>query len=681
MPHEETPTNHESFYTNMQSSMQSFYDLSLSDIGEEDLTLAYPIQTELKQLFLRYKDAKLIGSGGIKEIYKVRDLKADNTVAMAKLKKEAGRESVESFLREARLTACLQHPNIISIYDLGFDENESPYFTMELLSGKNLHQIIKNNTLSKSQLIDIFNKICDAVSYAHSRQIIHLDLKPDNIQVGEFGEVHLCDWGLAKIITDEDELQIDEDLDPNILNHATINGRIKGSPGYMAPEQAVAYGNKDKRTDTYALGAILYTIFTGESPIQGETIDTLLEKTKEAKITPISDFPNIPKSIQAIIGKSLSKNPDERYQNVHEIKRDLEKFTSGFATEAENAGFLTQLQLLVLRNTKSIAVILLIIAIIGITIFTSFQRIENERFGAVRAKNEALKQKKIAENNFDLLLKEQQLSESLRNETSELLREITNSEDLSSAQRKINLLLEGIKREKNQKVKDAMLSKTALLYFVIQKWNEAKETFDKCVKVKTYNRIYDAATWASKHLGSQTKSSDKDIAEVLSRINHFGNLEIMKALYAKHVKFYRDESNTPEDYLSIASIMLNALNNMWDKERQTQALTYKDGVLKLAQQPYQTFLIKDYELNIFAPLPLTELDLSYTSFFEYFQIRDLRLKKLNIAGCNANTFNHQRLQILQKMGVTQVVSDSRYMTPKEISILKENFEFTDLAPK
>ncbi|MCM8531736.1 MAG: serine/threonine protein kinase [Lentisphaeraceae bacterium] len=681
MPHEETTANNEAFYDNLQNSMQSFYDLSLSDIGEKDLQLAYPIQTELKQLSLRYKDPAIIGSGGIKEIYKVRDLKADNTVAMAKLKKEAGRESVESFLREARLTACLQHPNIISIYDLGFDENKSPYFTMELLSGKNLHQLIKSDALSKNQLIDIFNKICDAVAYAHSRQIIHLDLKPDNIQVGEYGEVHLCDWGLAKIITDEDELQIDEDLDPNILNHATINGRIKGSPGYMAPEQAVPYGDKDKRTDTYALGAILYTIFTGQSPIQGETIDTLLEKTKEAKITPISDFPNIPKSIQAIIGKSLSKEPNERYQNVHGLKADLEKFTSGFATEAENAGFITQLQLLILRNKKAITIIFLILAIIGVTILTAFQRIENEKIGAIQAKNEALKQKQLAESNYQLLVKEQQLNENLRNETSELLREITNSEDLSSAQRKIDLLSEGIKREKKQKVKDAMLSKTALLYLVIQKWTKAKETFDKCEKVRTYNRVYEAAVWASENLGNKDKYSDKDIADVLSRISHFSNLEIMKALYAKHVKFYRDRSNTPEDHLPIAGIMLNALNNMWDKDRLVQLLDYKDGALKLPPQPYQTFLIKDYNLNIFTPLQLKELDLSYTSFFEYYQIKDLKLKKLNISGCNANTFNKQRLKILQNMGVTEVVSDSRYMSPEEINLLIENFEFTDLAPK
>ena len=678
MASQESDKKEEDFFDSMRDTLRNYCSMTLNDISEEDLQMAYPIQTELKQLSERYKAPSLIGRGGMKEIFKVTDLKASQSIAMAKLKKEAGRESTESFLREARLTACLQHPNIISIYDLGFDENDSPYFTMELLGGKNLHEIIKEKSLSQNQLLNVFNKICDAVAYAHSRQIIHLDLKPDNIQIGEYGEVHLCDWGLAKILTDDDDMDIDEDLDPNILNHATINGRIKGSPGYMAPEQATPYGDKDTRSDIYALGAILYTIFTGQSPIQGDTIDTLLEKTKEAQIIPISTFPEVPKSIQAIVTKSLSKEKKDRYQDVLELKADLDNFIHGFATAAENAGFLTQLQLLILRNKKPLSVIGLIFIFIAITVYTSFERIKTEREQAVTAKNEAVKQKNIAENNFKLLQEEQKISSELRDEISLLFIEIVESPDLSSARRKIDLLNEGIRRETKQKKINAMLKKKAVLHFVIQEFQQSIDSFKQCTKAKGIDHLIKVSEWALSVKGEADKLTEKQIGELMWQISGAGSLELMKAFYAKHMQFYSDKNALPEDYLQSSSVMLNALNNLWDKKAGLNKVHYKDGVLKLLPKNYHTFRLAEYNLNIFKPLKFHTLDLSHTSFFEFIQLRGLTFQKLIIVGCRTNPFNKSRINMLKDNQVEEIILDSNYISKVEMDLLKDNFKITDV---
>jgi serine/threonine protein kinase len=681
MASDESNEKEEDFFDNMRDTLRNYCSLTVDDISENDLLMAYPIQTELKQLSKRYKDPTLIGHGGMKEIFKVTDLKASQSLAMAKLKKEAGRESTESFLREARLTACLQHPNIISIYDLGFDENESPYFTMELLTGKNLHTIINNKSLTHAQLVEVFNKVCDAVAYAHSRQIIHLDLKPDNIQVGEYGEVHLCDWGLAKILTDDDDMDIDDDLDPNILNHATINGRIKGSPGYMAPEQAIAYGDKDIRSDLYSMGAILYTIFTGQSPIQGKTIDTLLEKTKEAQIIPIVNFPNIPQSIQAIITKSLSKEKKDRYQSIQELKTDLDKYLHGFATTAEDAGFLKQLQLLILRNKKALAVIFLILTFISVTLYTSFQRVKNERELAISAKNEAITQKNVAESNFKLFREEQKLTENLRYEMSQLFNEITDSEDLSSAKRKISLLSEGLKHETKKKKIDAMHKKMALLHFVIQQFHEAKNSFDQCKNIQNYQRIYNACNWGINKLEGRQKLNDTEIAQLLALISVPSNFDLIKAFYAKHITFYRQKNTRPEEYLPLAKLMLNVTNNMWDKDKHKDLPYFKAGVLKLNNQPYHTFKLAPYDLNILEPLHIHTLDISHTGFFEFHQLHFLKLDKLNLAGCKINTFSQQRVTILKDIGVKKLTYDSRYLSSEEVLLMKANFDSTDLAEK
>jgi len=339
-----------------------------------------PIFDELQGLASRYTKPQVIARGGLKQILRVFDLSTGRNVAMAKLLPDAPQEMYEPFLREARLTALLEHPYIIAVHDIGVGTEGLPYFTMELKTGDSLGEVIKQLGLGNAEylarydfrsLLVIFIKICDAVAFAHSRHVLHLDLKPDNIQVGDFGEVILCDWGLGEIIGSEAEVKFDELLlNPDLLNNLTLSGTIRGTPGFMAPEQ-VDDLESTKRTDIYALGAILYNILCHHAPLDGDK-DEIFEKTRKGEILPpCLRFPtlDIPEALNAVSMKALARDPSERYATADELSGEVRHYISGFATAAERAGLGKQLKLLYRRNRRfclTLGIGLLAVAVVTI---------------------------------------------------------------------------------------------------------------------------------------------------------------------------------------------------------------------------------------------------------------------------------------------------------------------------
>ena len=323
---------------------------------------------ELKQGGSRYDDPIHINEGGMKDIYSVKDSTTGRRVALAVLKKESVDLVKENFLREARITAFLQHPNIMPVYDIGIDDENTPYFTMKLSRGESLQQIINKLRQNKSEyrklypltaLIQIFRKVCEAVASAHSKGVIHLDIKPDNIQISNYGEVLLCDWGLSKITNSDIEapesLSDMDSLDMSEVSSVTRHDEIKGTPGYMAPEQAnPKKGRRDSRTDTFALGAVLYSLLTLELPFLGRSAKDITRKTVQGKLVPPRKrCPNreIPASLEAVVLKAMSRKPIDRYSSAEDIISDIDSWQNGFATEAEQAGVFKQLILLYGRNT------------------------------------------------------------------------------------------------------------------------------------------------------------------------------------------------------------------------------------------------------------------------------------------------------------------------------------------
>jgi len=327
----------------------------------------------------KYKFRKSIGQGGMKVVIQVKDRDTTRDIAMAILPDAQSRPKREiiRFIEEARITASLEHPNIVPVHDIGVDSNGSPYFTMKLIKGETLAAVLRklhdgdpeyleNYTLDK--LLLIYVKICNGIAFAHSKGVLHLDLKPENIQVGDFGEVIIMDWGLAKVITDTAELPVEETAEPKqpYVPGSTQDGVRKGTPGYMSPEQAAGKNSeKDFRTDVYALGAILYTMLTCENPLHGEDVSELIRETVQGDIIPPSKRVTgklIPSGLEAVVMKAMAVQPEDRYKGAKELRNEVLAFMSGYATRAERATPLKKTLLFV--NRHKITVISAAIALI-----------------------------------------------------------------------------------------------------------------------------------------------------------------------------------------------------------------------------------------------------------------------------------------------------------------------------
>ena len=396
---DEGSLDHESYLT--ASDLQSDSDeagiptISMVINGETiESDLDQHIENLTQKPLGKYKFMRSIGFGGMKAVLQVSDKDTTRKVAMAIIPDfdERPKGDIDRFIREARITARLEHPNIVPIHDIGTDLNGSPYFTMKYLRGHSLAVVLKKlnegdpETLAKHtlpRLLRTFVKVANGIAFAHSKQIIHLDLKPENIHLGEFGEVLVLDWGLAKFIGKEDEL---EEI-PNIPDQfkeitqetqsmMTLDGVAKGTPGYMAPEQAAGKNKeKDERTDIYALGCILYAILTFENPLGNrKDIRKMLHDTVVGNIKSPSQLKNskrtIPPRLEKICLKAMDVLPEDRYQSVSELRKDIFSFMGGFATKAENASTIKKTFLFINRNwlpvlfTITILTLLLLILIL-----------------------------------------------------------------------------------------------------------------------------------------------------------------------------------------------------------------------------------------------------------------------------------------------------------------------------
>jgi len=366
----------------------------------------------------RYSAVKKLNEGGMKAIWEVDDHRTARKVAMALIQeaKIASKEDIDAFLYEARLTSNLQHPNIIPIYDIALDENGNPYFTMKALKGETLGEILKKlrqgdadyqKQYSRTYLLSIFLKVCNAISYAHSKGVIHLDLKPSNVIVGDYGDVHVLDWGLSTLVThlneydgepiswhSIDEVSLENGQTLTRYLESTSRNRKKrnvvgGTPGYMAPEQAQGSpANLDFQTDVYMLGTLLYEILTYHCPIEGGTVKEVLQKTVRGEIPPLGKRApehKIPAALDAISMKAMATGPTDRYATVAALIRDLQQFQDGFATSAENPTFITHLTLLVKRHKMAVGLIAASGALITAILANSFVKIKQSERVALTA--------------------------------------------------------------------------------------------------------------------------------------------------------------------------------------------------------------------------------------------------------------------------------------------------------
>ncbi len=382
----------------------------------------------------RYTPNKKLNQGGMKAIWEVDDHRTARKVAMALIQdsKIASGEDIDSFLYEARLTANLQHPNIIPIYDIAVDENGNPYFTMKALKGETLGEILSKlkagnaeygKQYTRTRLIGIFLKVCNAIDYAHTKGVIHLDLKPSNVIVGDFGDVHVLDWGLSTLITHLDEydgepvswqsmddvaLENGQTLTRYLESSAKRRHIVGGTPGYMSPEQAQGIPSDiDFQTDVYMLGAMLYEILTYQCPITGDTVKDVLQKTVRGDVQPPAKRApkqKIPPALAAICMKAMHVDPVERYANVAALIQDVHQYQDGFATIAENPTFITHFALLIRRHKMAVSLITGSVLIIGTVLTNSYLSIKSA-LAELQEKNDYIETtaKKVAPDYLELM--------------------------------------------------------------------------------------------------------------------------------------------------------------------------------------------------------------------------------------------------------------------------------------
>lgn len=366
-----------------------------TELDENGLKGICPSYTELKEEPSCFRDETLLGTGAVKEVSKIFNAHSRRWVAMARLREDRGPEYYDLFVHEAWLTASLSHPNIITVYDVGVGEDGRPFFTMDLKGESTLAERVSGpKAAGRLELLDVFMKVCDAVAYAHSRGVIHLDLKPDNIQADAYGEVFVCDWGLAKVMGETEEGEEDVPSALGLNRDMTLMGQIKGSPGYMAPEQVVPGGQKDTRTDIFALGCILHLILTGQPPFSG-SLKEVIELTKRCEIGSLrKKYPDrhIPGALEAVVLKATARNPEDRYDSVKTLQEEISRFLHGFSTLAERPGFFCEARLFVARNRIPFSISLISVVALSVLGLLSVQALQRqyERASLLETKAETL---------------------------------------------------------------------------------------------------------------------------------------------------------------------------------------------------------------------------------------------------------------------------------------------------
>jgi len=302
----------------------------------------------------RYSLIRLHASGGIGRIWVAHDGELGRDVALKELRPERAGQATHTarFLQEARITGQLEHPGIVPVYELAFrPDDRQPFYTMRFVKGRTLSEAARayyrNRVRGQAVALDLvallnaFVTVCNTVAYAHSRGVIHRDLKGQNVVLGDFGEVVVLDWGLAKLVGrlqgESDFPSLVSDPDEGGKVDLTIQGQTIGTPAYMAPEQAAGrLDSINQHTDIYGLGAILYEILTGSPPFTGSDTREVLRKVQEEQPLPPREFwTEVPPALENICIRALAKRPTDRFTSASEMAQEVQGWQDMERREAE----------------------------------------------------------------------------------------------------------------------------------------------------------------------------------------------------------------------------------------------------------------------------------------------------------------------------------------------------------
>lgn len=280
----------------------------------------------------RYLFLNTIAKGGKSLIKTCRDMHLSRVVVYKTLRPEFVDDKIEQrrLLREARVSAMLQHPNTVPIYEIGRDRQGHYYFTMKLVHGYTLREILDyRERYDLTQLIEVIEQVAQALAYAHAHGVAHRDIKPENILAGPYGEVLLLDWGLAKVWRKDGSTADDDSQAGKVVADSnksmTGHGQLQGTLCYMSPEQILRDPNISFSTDIYSLGSVLYEVLTGQTPFDSDKTYEVIEAVKNqqpVKPSEISKYP-VPKILEDLCLRCLSKEPAGRPESMNEVIRIL----------------------------------------------------------------------------------------------------------------------------------------------------------------------------------------------------------------------------------------------------------------------------------------------------------------------------------------------------------------------
>ena len=317
-------------------------------VGAEDTeaTVSDPIRRALgAPAVVRYRILRPHAKGGLGEVFVAHDEELHREVALKEMQgRHAGdRVSLGRFILEAEITGGLEHPGIVPVYGLGQYADGRPFYTMRFIKGDNLKEAIRRfheadvtrsdpgrRSLAFRQLLRQFIDVCNAVAYAHSRGVLHRDLKPGNIMLGKYGETLLVDWGFAKAMEKAETGETTESTTfrPSSGSDTALTemGLALGTPAYMSPEQAAGRLELlSPASDVYSLGATLYTVLTGQAPFSDRGEVPILERVKRGDfVTPRKLKPAVPPALESVCLKAMALRPEDRYVSAHALANDVE---------------------------------------------------------------------------------------------------------------------------------------------------------------------------------------------------------------------------------------------------------------------------------------------------------------------------------------------------------------------
>src|SRR5213594_2073407 len=323
------------------------------------------------QTFGHYKISKRIGTGGMGEVYLATDITAGRKAALKLLPARftGDAQRLKRFEQEARALVGLNHPNILTVYEIG-EDHSIHYIASELIEGETLRQRLARGRMELGEAIDVAIQVASALAAAHEAGIVHRDIKPENIMLRTDGYVKVLDFGIAKLA--EEELPAAMPRDEALLLVETNLGAVLGTVRYMSPEQACGE-HVDQSTDIWSLGVVLYEMLTGHAPFTGDTPAEVMSSILKKEPPPLTSYlAHVHAELQRIISKTLRKDRVERYHSAHELLETLKNLRHKLEAELERAA-----APLWLRWARSPAALVLVLTIAALALALPFYRHRN----------------------------------------------------------------------------------------------------------------------------------------------------------------------------------------------------------------------------------------------------------------------------------------------------------------